>query len=122
MGCYHPWVQTSQLVSILAGNQTGYPQIESNQTCFLPLCLRYRDKISEQALSILPQFPIAIIVQAHPRTVEASSPGSLEKSSLMWVSLCFLTLLVPTGFGHMTVHFSGGAHDLPTMHLAETDW
>ena len=33
-----------------------------------------------------------------------------------------LTLLLPTGFGHMTVHFSGGAHDLPTMHLAETDW
>ena len=28
-----------------------------------------------------------------------------------------MTLLLPTGFGHMTVHFSGGAHDLPAMLL-----
>ena len=72
------------------------------------------DKISGQAMSLLPRFPRAIIVQACPRTVEASSPRSFKESSLMWVSLC-LTLLLPTGFGHMTVHFSSGAHDLPAM-------
>ena len=53
-------------------------------------------------------------MQACPRTVEASSPRSFKESSLMWVSLC-LTLLLPTGFGHMTIHFSGGPHDLPAI-------
>ena len=38
----------------------------------------------------------------------------------MWVSLC-LTLLLPTGFGHMTVHLRSGAQDLPAM-LSQVDW
>ena len=60
----HLFVQTSQIMSIIPGNQTRDHRFESDQMSILSLGIGYWDKISRQNLSICSLFPIAVNVKA----------------------------------------------------------